>query len=110
MKQKHTLWVNLAFAAVILVLAGLLLVLRKGPSDAPLAAELIYGDNNTVMQIPLDGPARYDVDTGYLTVHIEVTEGAAGLWTPLVRTMCVKVLAGSRWRIRPPAVCRPGRC
>ena len=71
MKQKHTLWVNLAFAAVILVLAGLLLVLRKGPSDAPLAAELIYGDNNTVMQIPLDGPARYDVDTGYLTVHIE---------------------------------------
>ena len=41
MKQKHTLWVNLAFAAVILVLAGLLLVLRKGPSDAPLAAELI---------------------------------------------------------------------
>ena len=27
MKQKHTLWVNLAFAAVILVLAGLLLVL-----------------------------------------------------------------------------------
>lgn len=77
MKQKHTLWVNLAFAAVILVLAGLLLVLRKGPSDAPLAAELIYGDNNTVMQIPLDGPARYDVDTGYLTVHIEVTEGAA---------------------------------
>lgn len=77
MKQKHTLWVNLAFAAVILVLAGLLLVLRKGPSDAPLAAELIYGDNNTVMQIPLDGTARYDVDTGYLTVHIEVTEGAA---------------------------------
>ncbi len=29
------------------------------------------------MQIPLDVPARYDVDTVYLTVHFDVTEGAA---------------------------------
>lgn len=77
MKQKPTLWINLAFAAVILALAGLLLALRKGPSDTPLTAELIYGDDNTVMQLPLDRPARYDVDTGYFTVHIEVAEGAA---------------------------------
>lgn len=76
MKKKPTLWINLAFAAGILALAGLLLALRPDPSGAELVAELIYGDDNAVMQIPLDGPARYDVDTGYLTVHIEVTEGA----------------------------------
>ena len=40
-------------------------------------AELIYGDANTVQKISLDKDAVYDIDTGYLTVHIEVKDGAA---------------------------------
>ena len=39
--------------------------------------ELIYGDANTVQKISLDKDAVYDIDTGYLTVHIEVKDGAA---------------------------------
>ena len=62
MKQKKNLWVNLLFAAVVLVIAGVLFYLRSaGQSGSTLGAELIYGDANT----------------GYLTVHIEVKDGAA---------------------------------
>ncbi len=78
MKNKKLL-VNLIFAAVILAAAGVLFALRslnKTP-DAALAAELIYGDSNTVLSIPLTQDKTYDVDTGYLTVHIEVRDGAA---------------------------------
>ncbi len=77
MKQKKLI-INLIFAAVILAAAGVLLFLRNsGVSGSPLAAELTYGDANTVLPISLDKDAVYDVDTGYLTVHIEVKDGAA---------------------------------
>ncbi len=70
---------NLIFAAVILAAAGLLFYLRAANRDpkAQLAAQLIYGSENTVLDISLDKDAVYDVDTGYLTVHIEVADGAA---------------------------------
>ncbi len=42
-----------------------------------LRAELIYGDNNTTMNLPLDVDETYDVDTGYYTVHIQIKDGAA---------------------------------
>ena len=78
MKQKKNLWVNLLFAAVVLVIAGVLFYLRSaGQSGSTLGAELIYGDANTVQKISLDQDAVYDIDTGYLTVHIEVKDGAA---------------------------------
>ena len=78
MKQKKNLWVNLLFAAVVLVIAGVLFYLRSaGQSGSTLGAELIYGDANTVQKISLDKDAVYDIDTGYLTVHIEVKDGAA---------------------------------
>ena len=78
MKQKKNLWVNLLFAAVVLVIAGVLFYLRSaGQSGSTLGAELIYGDANTVQRISLDKDAVYDIDTGYLTVHIEVKDGAA---------------------------------
>ena len=78
MKQKKNLWVNLLFAAVVLVIAGVLFYLRSaGQSGSTLGAELIYGDANTVQKISLDKDAVYDIDTGYLTVHIEVRDGAA---------------------------------
>ena len=77
MKNKKML-TNLLFAAVILAIAGILFVLRgMHSSGAALGAQLIYGDSNTVMDIPLTKDANYDVDTGYLTVHIEVKDGAA---------------------------------
>ena len=69
---------NTLFAAVVLVIAGVLFSLRSaGQSGSTLGAELIYGDANTVQKISLDKDAVYDIDTGYLTVHIEVKDGAA---------------------------------
>ena len=70
---------NVLFAAVILAVAGALVLLRGAGRDAeaPLKAQLIYGDQNTVLELPLDVDRTYDVDTGYLTVHIQVEDGAA---------------------------------
>ena len=76
--NKKNLWINLIFAAVVLAAAGLLFWLRGAKqSGSTLEAELTYGDANTVQKISLDKDATYDVDTGYLTVHIEVKDGAA---------------------------------
>ncbi len=77
--QQKKLLINLLFGAVILAAAALLFFLRDAGRDtgAALAAQLIYGDENTVLDIPLDADGVYDVDTGYLTVHIEVRDGAA---------------------------------
>lgn len=77
MKNKK-LFVNIVFAIVILALAAVLLVVRnRHASGSKLTAELIYGDNNTTMDLSLDKDATYDVDTGYYTVHIEVQDGRA---------------------------------
>ena len=77
MKHKQLL-INLIFAAVILAAAAALLAVRSLRSTAaPLRAELIYGDDNTTMDLPLNVNGTYDVDTGYYTVHIEIQNGAA---------------------------------
>ena len=77
MKKKNLL-TNLIFAAVILAAAAALLAVRSLRSTAaPLRAELIYGDDNTTMDLPLNVNRTYDVDTGYYTVHIEIQNGAA---------------------------------
>ena len=69
---------NLLFAVVILAIAAVLLVVRRvHASGSGLRAELIYGDNNTTMNLPLDVDETYDVDTGYYTVHIQIKDGAA---------------------------------
>ena len=78
MKRHKKLLLNLVFAAVILAAAAALLLVRKAnQTGAPLCAELIYGDNNTTMNLPLDVDETYDVDTGYYTVHIQIKDGAA---------------------------------
>ena len=78
MKQHPKLWANILFAAVVLAAAGLLFFLRSSrPGSAKLEAELTYGDANTVLPLSLAKDAVYDVDTGYLTVHIQVQDGAA---------------------------------
>lgn len=77
MKHKN-LWIDLIFAAVVLAAAGLLFWMRSAhQSGNTLEAELIYGDANTVQKFSLDKDATYDIDTGYLTVHIQVQDGAA---------------------------------
>ena len=77
MKHKKLL-TNLLFAAVVLAIAAVLLLVRSAHSSgSKLRAELIYGDNNTTMNLPLDKNDTYDVDTGYYTVHIEIKDGAA---------------------------------
>lgn len=77
--KQHRRWAaDLIFAAAVLAIAGVLFALRAAkPKSAALAAQLIYGDENTVLDIPLTGAKTYDVDTGYYTVHIEVKDGAA---------------------------------
>lgn len=77
--QHKKLLVNLLFAAVILAAAAALFLLRDAGKDPelPLKAQLVYGDDSTVLDLPLDVNQRYDVDTGYLTVHIEIKDGAA---------------------------------
>ena len=76
MKQHKKLLINLVFAAVILAAAAVLLLVRKAnQTGAPLCAELIYGDSNTRLTFPLEKDADYDVDTGYLTVHIKIQNG-----------------------------------
>lgn len=77
--HRRSLIVNFLFAAVVLAAAGLLFFLRSSGAEdgAALTAELIYGDENTVLRLDLDQDAVYDIDTGYLTVHIQVQDGAA---------------------------------
>ena len=76
MKQHKKLLMDLVFAAVILAAAAVLLLVRKAnQTGAPLCAELIYGDSNTRLTFPLEKDADYDVDTGYLTVHIKIQNG-----------------------------------
>ena len=68
---SHVAFGAMAIAAVLLV------VRRVHASGSGLRAELIYGDNNTTMNLPLDVDETYDVDTGYYTVHIQIKDGAA---------------------------------
>ena len=77
MKNKKLL-TNILFAAVVLAIAAVLLAVRShSATGGKLAAQLIYGDNNTTMTLPLDVDDTYDVDTGYYTVHIQIKDGAA---------------------------------
>ena len=77
MKNKKLL-TNILFAAVVLAIAAVLLAVRShSATGGKLAAQPIYGDNNAVLDIPLDKDETYSVDTGYYTVHIEVKDGSA---------------------------------
>ena len=54
MKNKKLL-TNILFAAVVLAIAAVLLAVRsRSATGGKLAAQLIYGDNNAVLDIPLD--------------------------------------------------------
>ena len=110
MKNKKLL-ANLLFAVVILAIAAVLLVVRRvHASGSGLRAELIYGDNNTTMNLPLDVDETYDVDTGYYTVHIQIKDVQPGSWIRPARITSVKALAGFPTKIRLPPAFRPVQC
>ena len=73
MKNKKLL-TNILFAVVVLAIAAVLLAVRShNATGGKLTAQLIYGDANAVMDIPLEKDETYSVDTGYYTVHIAVS-------------------------------------
>ena len=77
MKNKK-LCTNILFAVVVLAIAAVLLAVRShNATGGKLTAQLIYGDANAVLDIPLEKDEAYSVDTGYYTVHIEVKDGRA---------------------------------
>ena len=111
MKQHKKLLINLVFAAVILAAAAVLLLVRKAnQTGAPLCAELIYGDSNTRLTFPLEKDADYAVDTGYLTVHIRIQDGAARFVDSPALTTSANPSAGSARKTRRPPACPPGLC
>ena len=58
MKNKKLL-TNILFAVVVLAIAAVLLAVRShNATGGKLTAQLIYGDNNAVMDIPLAGCRR----------------------------------------------------
>lgn len=72
--RSKKFWINLIFAVVLLAAAGILFWVNSGRSTGGVA-ELTYGDDNTVMDIPLNKDAHYDIDTGYYTIHLTVEDG-----------------------------------
>ena len=107
MKDKKALKTNLIFAGVLLAAAlALFALLQLRPSGG--TALLTYGEDGKTMEIPLDKDARYDVDTGIYTIHLEVKDGAiAFVDSPCPDHLC----EGYGWLSRQDdwAACLPAR-
>ena len=69
--QKHRR--DLVFTATLLALAAALFALIRGGPGA--VAVLRYGDPQTEQVIDLTKDARYDIDTGLYTIHLQVADG-----------------------------------
>lgn len=74
MKFLQTHRRDLLFTAVILVLAGVL-YLWTHPGGTGTVAVLRYGDPQQEQTIDLTRDARYDIDTGTYTIHLQVQDG-----------------------------------
>ena len=83
MKNKKLL-ANLLFAVVILAIAAVLLVVRRvHASGSGLRAELIYGDNNTTMNLPLEDFYAGARDADFL-IYNSTIEGVVSTTDELV--------------------------
>lgn len=69
--QKHRR--DLVFTAALLALAAALFALTRGGPGT--VAVLRYGDPQTEQVIDLTKDARYDIDTGLYTIHLQVADG-----------------------------------
>lgn len=74
MKDNKALKTNLIFAAVLLAVAAVLFFVLHGRAAGGVAV-LTYGDAGTTLEIPLNRDDRYDLDTGYYTIHLQVRGG-----------------------------------
>lgn len=74
MKFLQTHRRDLLFTAVVLVLAGVL-YLWTHPGGTGTVAVLRYGDPQQEQTIDLTRDARYDIDTGTYTIHLQVQDG-----------------------------------
>ena len=70
--QKHRK--DLLFTVVLLALAGVL-YLWTHPGGTGAVAVLRYGDPQQEQTIDLTRDARYDIDTGTYTIHLQVQDG-----------------------------------
>ncbi len=67
---------NLIFGVCLaLVLAALLAWRALALGDRGAVALVQYGDPGQELRIPLDEDGRYDIDTGFYTIHLVVEEG-----------------------------------
>ena len=83
MKHKKLL-TNLLFAAVVLAIAAVLLLVRSAHSSgSKLRAELIYGDNNTTMNLPLEDFYAGAQDADFL-IYNSTIEGVVSTTDELV--------------------------
>jgi len=110
--DKNAFKQNLIFAAAVLLLAAGLFGWRwyaaQQTAGLPVKAQLIYGEENTVLDIALDKDARYDIDTGFLTVHLDVKDGAIAF----VDSPCPDHICENYGRLSAEdqqAVCLPAR-
>lgn len=74
MKFLHNHRADLLFTALVLVLAGLL-YLATHPGRGGTVAVLRYGIPQQEQIIDLGKDARYDIDTGPYTIHLQVADG-----------------------------------
>ena len=71
--MKKSTRLNILFAIIILLAAGVLWLCFGHPAaGSGLVAVLTYGDDSTQLRISLDTDHRYDIDTGYYTIHLVV--------------------------------------
>lgn len=73
MKSKQKI-INIVFALVLLIVAGVWFWANSHRQTGGVA-RLTYGDDSTVMDIPLNEDKEYDIDTGYYTIHLQVKDG-----------------------------------
>ena len=73
--MKKSTRLNILFAIIILLAGGLWLCFGHPAAGSGLVAVLTYGDDSTQLRIPLDTDHRYDIDTGYYTIHLVVENG-----------------------------------
>ena len=106
--QKRNVIFTVAVLAVAagLFLAQRLVLLRSGSGKAGPVAVLQYGDPMQELRIPLDEDKTYDIDTGFYTVHLNVTDGEIAF----VDSPCPDHLCEGFGRLKAPgdwAACLP---
>lgn len=69
--QRH---LSLLFIAAVLMAAGGLYLATHGGSGT--VAVVQYGSPQQTLRLPLDKDARYDLESGGYTIHLQVQDGA----------------------------------